>query len=44
MSVVEFAAPVVNPKTRNERHKEEVGADTICDGDDLAGRGTALEC
>jgi hypothetical protein len=25
MSVVGFEAPVLNPQTRNERHKEDVG-------------------
>jgi hypothetical protein len=29
MSVVGFAAPVLNPKTRNKRHKEDVGADDM---------------
>jgi hypothetical protein len=29
MSVVGFAAPVLNPKTRNKRHKEDVGADNM---------------
>ncbi len=29
MSVVGFAAPILNPKTMNERHAEDVGADNI---------------
>jgi hypothetical protein len=29
MSVVGFAAPVMNPKTANKRHAEEVGADIM---------------
>jgi hypothetical protein len=29
MSVVGFVAPVMNPKTRNERHEEDVGADNM---------------
>ena len=29
MSVVGFAAPVLNPKTANKRHAEDVGADDM---------------
>jgi hypothetical protein len=29
MSVVGFAVPVLNPKTRNKRHEEDVGADNM---------------
>jgi hypothetical protein len=29
MSVVGFAVPVLNPKTRNKRHKENVEADDM---------------
>jgi hypothetical protein len=29
MSVVGFEAPVLNPQTRNERHKEDEGADNM---------------
>ncbi len=29
MSVVGFAAPELNPKTRNERHEEDVGVDDM---------------
>ncbi len=29
MSVVGFVAPVLNPKTRHKRHKEDVGADDM---------------
>jgi hypothetical protein len=29
MSVVGFAAPILNPKTRNERHEEDVGAEDM---------------
>jgi hypothetical protein len=29
MAVVGFAAPVLNPKTANERHTEGVGADNM---------------
>jgi hypothetical protein len=29
MSVVGFAAPVLNPKTANKRHAEDVGADNM---------------
>jgi hypothetical protein len=29
MSVVGFEAPVLNPQTRNKRHKEEAGADNM---------------
>jgi hypothetical protein len=43
MLVVDFAPPVLNPKTRNKRHEEDVGAEDICDGGDLTGRGTGLE-
>jgi hypothetical protein len=42
MAVVGFAVPVLNPKTANKRHAE-MWEQTICDGDELAGRGIALE-
>jgi hypothetical protein len=29
ISVIGFAAPVLNPKTRRERHEEKVGADNM---------------
>ncbi len=29
VSVVGFEAPVLNPQTRNERHKEDTGAEDI---------------
>ncbi len=29
MSVVGFEMPVLNPQTRNKRHKEDVGADDM---------------
>jgi hypothetical protein len=29
MPVVGFEAPVLNPQTRNERHKEDVGTDDM---------------
>jgi hypothetical protein len=29
MSVVDFEAPVLNPQTRNERHKEDVRAEDM---------------
>jgi hypothetical protein len=29
MSVVGFEAPVLNPQTRNKRHKEDTGADNM---------------
>ncbi len=29
MSVVVFEAPVLNPQTRNKRHKEDAGADNM---------------
>jgi hypothetical protein len=29
MSVVDFEVPVLNPQTRNKRHKENAGADNM---------------
>jgi hypothetical protein len=29
MSVVGFEVPVLNPQTRNERHKDDAGADNM---------------
>jgi hypothetical protein len=42
MSVVGFAVPVLNPMTRSERYKE-MCEQTICDGDNFSGIGTALK-